>query len=407
MTTLDRHIARSYLVNTALLLAILFLFVVAVDVSINFDEYTRAAGESLRASRDLPPPTWFKTMVFASGLILDLWWPRLIQLGVYILGLVSIAAAGFTLTQMVRHRELVAMLASGISLWRAARPILACAAFLALGQLAVQEFVLPRIAPLLTRDAQQAGRRTLGASRLRLTPDAQGRVFHAASFDADAGVLTDLCVIERDAAGQATRSITADRAVWVAGSAGSGGAKGNQGGGNGGGGVGEGGAGGGGGAWVLERGFARSFSDQGGLPAAVDRIQTNLDPMTLKIRRFAGFRNSLSFSQVSQMLRRPELLADPSRARIDELERIRFGRFGVVGCNLLGLIMCLPLFLRREPIPMMLPAVKATPIAMLALLGGVLGTTLAIPALPPELGVFLPALALLPLAIASATSIKT
>lgn len=377
MNTLDRAIARHYIVNTALLLAILFLFIVAVDVSINFDEYTRAASDSLRASRDLPPPTWFKTMVFASGLVLDLWWPRLIQLGVYILGMVSIAGAGFTLTQMVRHRELVAMLASGISLWRAARPILVCAGALALVQLGVQEFVLPRIAPLLTRDAQQAGRRTLGASRLRLTPDAEGRVFHAASFDADAGVLTDLCVIERDAAGQASRSITADRAVWSNG------------------------------AWVLEKGFARSFVDQGGLPAPVARIQTNLDPMTLKIRRFAGFRNSLSFSQVTEMLRRPELLADPSRARIDELERIRFGRFGVVACNLLGLIMCLPLFLRREPIPMMLPAVKAAPIAMLALLGGVLGVSLAVPALPPELSVFLPSLALLPLAIASATSIKS
>ena len=90
-----------------------------------------------------------------------------------------------------------------------------------------------------------------------------------------------------------------------------------------------------------------------------------------------------------------------------ELERIRMGRFGVVGCNLLGLIMCLPLFLRREPVPMMLPAIKATPVAMVALLGGVLGTSLAIPALPPELSVFLPTLALLPLAIASATSIKT
>ena len=372
MTLLDRTIARQFLGNTLLLLVILFTFIVAVDVSVKFDEYTKAATQALTS--DQGPPGWGRTLIFAMGLVLDFWWPQLIQLGVHLLGMVMIAGAGFTLTQMVRHRELVAMLAGGLSLRRAARPILFCAAALSLGQLAVQEYVLPRIAPLLTRTPQQAGHRTMGADRLKLTSDAQGRVFHAAAFDADKGVLTGLYVIERDAQGVGTREISADRAVWSQG------------------------------AWVLHRGFARPFADAGTLPQSLDRLETNLDPMTLRLRRFAEYRGTLSFSQASEMLRRGP---DAGGAHADEIERIRLGRFGTVLCNLLGLIIVLPLFLRREPIPMMLPAVKAAPLAMLVLLGGFLGTSLAVPALPAALSVFLPALALLPLAIASGTSLKT
>ncbi len=372
MTLLDRYIARQFLGNTLLLLVILFTFVVAVDVSVKFDEYTKAATQALTS--DQGPPGWGRTLIFALGLVLDFWWPQLIQLGVHLLGMVMIAGAGFTLTQMVRHRELVAMLASGLSLRRAARPILFCAVMLSLGQLAIQEYVLPRIAPLLTRTPQEAGQRTMGTNRLNLTSDAKGRVFHATTFDADRGVLTGLHVIERDAQGVGIREISADRATWS------------------------------GGAWVLQRGFARPFADAGTLPESIDRLESNLDPMTLRLRRFSEYRATLSFSQASEMLRRG---TDVGGAHSDEIERIRLGRFGTMLCNMLGLIIVLPLFLRREPIPMMLSAIKAAPLAMLVLLGGLLGTSLPVPALPAALSVFLPALALLPLAIASGTSLKT
>jgi lipopolysaccharide export system permease protein len=381
MTLLDRHIARQFITNTLLLLFILFAFVIAVDVSVKFDEYTRAARNALTSPQG--PPSWGRTMVFALGLVLDFWWPQLIQLTVHLLGLVMIAGAGFTLAQMVKHRELVAMLAGGISLRRAAAPILSAAALFSLGQLAVQEYVLPRIAPLLTRTAQQAGSRTLGVERLKLTADAQGRVFHAAAFDADKGILTGLSVIERDTSGVGVREISADRAVWN------------------------------GTSWSLDKGFVRPFADASALPQRLDRLETNLDPMALRLRRFAEYRHTLSFAQAGEMLHAASRTSDRasalvlSRAQADEIRRIQLGRFGTVLCNLLGLLIALPVFLRREPVPMMLPSIKAAPIAMIVLLGGFLGTSLPVPALPAALSVLLPALAMLPLAIASVTSLKT
>ena len=68
MTLLDRSIARQFLGNTLLLLVILFTFIVAVDVSVKFDEYTKAATQALTS--DQGPPGWGRTLIFAMGLVM-------------------------------------------------------------------------------------------------------------------------------------------------------------------------------------------------------------------------------------------------------------------------------------------------------------------------------------------------
>ena len=122
---------------------------------------------------------------------------------------------GFTVSQLVRHRELIAMLASGQSLYRAAVPILVVAAMLTGVQVVNQELVLPRLAPLLTRDQSKAGTHELGDASVPLTRDGLGRVWHARSFDADSGTLTDITVWERDAQGRPTALYTAEAATWA------------------------------------------------------------------------------------------------------------------------------------------------------------------------------------------------
>ena len=48
--------------------------------------------------------------------------PRVFQFYSYLMGIVSIGAMGFTLAQMHQHKELVAIMASGVSLFRVAVP---------------------------------------------------------------------------------------------------------------------------------------------------------------------------------------------------------------------------------------------------------------------------------------------
>ncbi|MCA9298960.1 MAG: hypothetical protein KDA28_07830, partial [Phycisphaerales bacterium] len=121
MSLLDRYIARQFLTNVVVLFVILFCFIITIDVSLNIDRFSRIATE-LMASQG--QSGFLKRASLTSMLILDLWWPRLLQLFNYMLGLVMVAAMGFTCSQMVRHRELVAILASGQSLMRVARPVL-------------------------------------------------------------------------------------------------------------------------------------------------------------------------------------------------------------------------------------------------------------------------------------------
>ena len=137
------------------LVAVLFSFVVAVDVSLNIDKYIEGVTK-------MDPHAGFirRGVLIALGVI-DIWWPKLLQLFNYLVGLVLVAAMGFTFTQLVRHRELVAVLAGGISLQRAARPVL----IVAIGVMGLRwvnsELILsnPRVAPLLTRDPGDIGKR--------------------------------------------------------------------------------------------------------------------------------------------------------------------------------------------------------------------------------------------------------
>lgn len=385
MSTLDRYIARQYLVNIIALVVVLFAFIITIDLSLNFDDFMSMA--QTRGATAEGEPSAVRKLLLAVFLVFDYWWPKLIQLFNYLIGLVVIGAMGFTCAQMARHREFVAALAGGVSLFRLLRPLLLVALLMTTIQAFNFEFVIPRLADLIQRNRDQASQRRLDDLPVRLVPDSMRRLFYARSFDAEAGVLTDLTVLERSPLGPAVRAIVAPRAVWRDG------------------------------GWDLEGGFAESRSSQQAPRQAVARIETDLDPVAIKVARFAGYSQSLSWRQISELLRRPELLGlgaspegrDPTliRQRVEELERIRFGRVAIMLSNLLSLLIVTPFFLRKEPSNVLLSSLKAAPLAVVGVLGGVLGASAAVPGLPPSVGVFVPALILLPMAIAAVTSIRS
>lgn len=380
MKLLDRYIARQYLINIVALLVILFSFVVTIDVSLNFDRFVEGADKLIKSGDPEATAGGLRRVLVVLYVIADLWWPRLLQLFNFLIGMVLVGAMGFTCTQLVRHRELVAMLASGQSLHRVARPVLMVALGFTLLQALNQELVIPHVAPLLTRDHGDAGKKSLGSTSLPLSADGQGRLFYAREFDADRGVLNDLYIWERDPDGLADRRIYAGAATWRDG------------------------------GWDLHAGYAESrrpgsAGQSAALPhTPVDRVQTDLDPTAIRMRRYAGYSQSLAWRQVGQMLDKPELIDAGLRER---LERIRFGRISVMLANLLSLLITLPFFLRREPTNMVLQSLKCAPVGIVSLMGGVLGSAAGIPGVPAALGVFIPVMVLLPIAIASVTSIKS
>lgn len=375
MGILDRYIARQFLINVVVLFAILFCFVVVIDVSLNFERFSRVASE-LATRGEGEAPGWVRRSFVTVLVIVNLWWPRLLQLFNFLLGMVMVAAMGFTCSQMNRHREFLAMLAAGLSLKRIARPVLVIALGLTALQALNQELVIPQIAPLLTRDHGDAGKVTLGSSEAPLAADGQGRVFRAREFDADREVLTGLYVLQRDERGTAVRAISADEAVWRDG------------------------------GWDLTGGWSAPRGPRDGTqapPGPIDRLETSLGPTELKMSRFQSYRQALSFAQAGALIRQPGRDAG-SRER---LERIRWGRLSIMMSNLLTLIIALPFYATREPGNMVVQSLKCAPISILALMGGVLGASAAIPGLPAAIGVFIPVMILVTVALARSSSIPS
>lgn len=379
MGTLDRYIARQFLINAALLAVMLGAFIVAVDVSLNVDEYLHRADETSGGAAGL------RRALVTVLLVWDLWWPRLLQLLNFASGLVLVGAMSFTLAQLVRHRELVAMMAGGVSLYRAARPVMVAAVLLLGVQVVNQELVLPRLAPLLSRSIKDAGKREFDRYQLPLISDRQGRVLTAREFDPNTGTIQGVYVLERDSAGRAVRRITAEKGVWDAGA----------------------------GVWRLTGGVGRSMrlgeisatdaSARAGEPVAA--VQTSVDPTVLLANKYRFYSQTLSWAQLFEGIGLPNL---PQTMR-DDLSRIAWGRASTLIGTLLSMVICLPYFLTREPKNMVMQSLKAAPVAVGTLMGTILGAAAPIPSdlLPPWLAAFVPVLAMLPIAIAQGTSVRT
>lgn len=381
MRLLDRTIATQYLVNVLALFVILFSFVVAIDAGLNLDEFIERAEEL--GTTDGEPPSGVRKALLTATLVVDLWWPRLLQLYNYLLGIVMVGATGFTLSQMVRNRELVAIMASGVSLRRVAVPILVVSGVLTTIQLANAELVIPRIAPLIPRDHDQAGTRDLGATRLLLVPDAQGRLFSAARYDAATDAMIDVHIMERDDNGILTRHIIADRADSTPD------------------------------GWRLTRGLATTpgSSEQTTSPATpVDFVPSDLDPTMLRVTQFAGYSQSLSFRQIGQMLDIIDRAGgDPDRleARITRLERLRWSRFAIAIANLIGVALALPFFLTRLPTNMVVQSLRCAPVALGAIMGGIIGSAVPMPGVPTAISVFVPVVLLSPMLVWASSAIRS
>lgn len=375
MGLLDRHIALRFLANFALIFSVMFLFAAAIQTILNLDAYTEAARAAVDAGR-------FGSMWIALPVaLIDFNAPRVFQFYAYLVGLGSVAAAGFTLVQLVRTRELVAMLAAGISLWRVALSIGLVAVGLNLLQLANGELILPRLAPRLARDESSILRASANEFAVRLMQDRNGRLLLAQRFDPALDEMSGVLVIERDERGAATRRIEAPRATWDDARKG----------------------------WILEKGVATGRSRPGNGDARDGRLErtepigfiaTDISPDAVRARYFRGFAQLLSTQKIN------ELAAEGGVSGADAM-RLVGQRFAGACVNLLMLLITLPFFLVREPRKMLRPSVLCAAVAVPGLLVSFFVMTVDVPMLPPAVGVFLPVAVLLPIAAGRIGGLRT
>lgn len=384
MGVLDRYVGRQFAINVLALLALLMGFVVLVDVSLKADEYLRVGSQAATATGEAVKVDGLRRFLVAFLSVIEIWGPKLLQLYNFIIGMVLIGAMGFTFAQLVRHRELVAMMASGIPLWRVARPVMLITAVALVLQIANQELVIPRLAPLLVRDVGDVGKREFDRFAVRLLPDGQGRVLMARSFDPGTQKLEDVYVLERDATGRAIGRITATSATWT------------------------------GQSWKLADGIRRSLllreqtltpQGQTTLARPIATLTSSIDPSAVLASHYRTYGQTLSWRQIASALSLPSL---PDQTRT-ELIRTAWARGATIVGTLLSMLIAMPFFLTREPRNMVLQSLKAAPVAIGCIVAGVLGAAAPVPTelLPPALAAVLPVLAMLPVAIVQITSIRS
>jgi lipopolysaccharide export LptBFGC system permease protein LptF len=395
MTLLDRHILTRFLLNFAMLFAIMFVFAAAIDVVLALDDFVEAADRLGSEDAGYGARVWLLIR-----LALDFQAPRTFQFYGFLHGMVAIGAMGFTLSRMYKHRELVAMLAAGISMQRVAMPFVVGMFVLGLVQLVNQELFLPRVAPLLIRGHGEIGQRTIQAFPVDFTRDDRGALLQAARFDPDARTLTGVTILERDERGRTRQRTTADSATWGRIETADGDVPG----------------------WVLEGGAGveldiGSAADPatGALAVEPDSARmaredasffaTNLSPEVLVLRRHGEYASMLSLQQIGEILENPGAI--DREALIQALSRYRWSRFSSVIVNVLLMWLALPAFLIRGPANLMLRALVCAGATLPAVILAAIFTLVTISGIPPAVSVFLPALVLTPVVIAQWLRVET
>ncbi|MCO6438048.1 MAG: LptF/LptG family permease [Phycisphaerae bacterium] len=310
MTILDRYILRSLLINYLIALGVMISLYVVLDLFVNMDEFTeqrRPIGVTMLNMASYYGPHVFVYFAQLSGVI-------------------ALFACMATIARMRRQNELTAMLASGVSLYRVAAPILgfglATTALLILDT----EVLTPRVAHLLARDHDDVdGTRAYGVYFL---PDRNGALVSAGRFYPRTQDLRQLLVLRRTPEGNIAQTIEADRATWepptpqrrV-------------------------------GRWVLERGIQRTRTEHAaaGLGPTGERFiepvsyyESDLSPVEIELRQSEGWIRYLSLGQLKR-------LQESGLAERDLAVQTRHARVTAPIVGMVLLLLGLPFFLDRSP----------------------------------------------------------
>lgn len=312
MTTLDRYIFRGLLLNYLIALAVMISLYVVLDMLFNMDEFTETGGGMLILLTKLW--SYYSARVFEYFSQLS--------------GVISLFACLLTVARMRRLNELTAVIASGVSLYRVAVPVLAFGLITTGLWYIDTEIVIPHIAHKLARRHDDAlGKRSYGVWFLA---DRDNALLSAREYDPSERELKRLLVIRRHADGTLDSIIQADLANWQPTPGGS--ARGR---------------------WVLERGVERrrGTEDENAVSLGEDMpfedlryYDSDLDPRSVELRQATGWVRYLSTARMLEL--RSQNLDIDTRRRIAQT---RHARFTTPLVSLLMLCLGLPFVLDRMP----------------------------------------------------------
>jgi lipopolysaccharide export system permease protein len=309
MKKLDKYVAKNFLVGYAISLAVLMGMRIVTDLFVNLDEF--AEHSTLTTTEVL------KNIATYYG----------IQATVYFrdfAGLITVIAAVFSLGKMTRNNELVAVMASGVSLKRLIMPIVILSVLLT-GVLVVdQEFVIPNLADKLVLSPDEIGADAW--DRIWFLPDSKGSLICSPHFDIRTETMSSPTIITRSRPDpstpwRVTGRITADRATYDQAA----------------------------GSWILENGKYLAAPIMG--PKAIfepvrsiDSYQTEVTIKDIIVRRKSGFLSYMSWRDLAAMSAQKTKIRDVAQLLSEKHFRITEPMI-----DLIMLMIALPVLVCRDP----------------------------------------------------------
>ena len=360
---LDRYVAKNFLTGYGIAFCVLIGMRILTDMFVNLDEFSEHS--------DLG--TWavikniFTFYIFNSTLYFR-----------DFAGMITVVAASFSFGRMVRSNELVAIMASGISLKRIISPIV----FLSLlftGILVIdQELVIPRLADKLVRSHDAVpGQESYGVLFLS---DEKGSLICSQRFYTKTSKLTEPTILLRKkikpGIWEVTGKIDADEATDPDKT----------------------------GRWILKNGrLWDKYSTEGEKP--IDVYTSNVTAKNISVRCKSEYKTLLSLGQLIA------LAAQGTEKDVAQLSSQKHFRITDPLINLIMLMISLPILVCRDP-----KAVKSAVMFSFALTGAcfitafvckMLATEVIFDKVMPELWAWLPIFIFTPVAFIELDSMKT
>ncbi|MHC4680791.1 MAG: LptF/LptG family permease [Planctomycetota bacterium] len=172
MKILDKYVAKNFLVGYAIALCVLLGLRIIIDLFVKLDEFTERV--------DLGTAAVIKNILTFYGLNCTLYFRDFA-------GMITVVAASFSFGKMVRSNELVAVMASGVSLKRIIGPIVFLAMLLTGVMVVNQELIIPRFADKLVRSHDDVpGQESYD---VRFISDGSGSLICSQRFDVETSTL--------------------------------------------------------------------------------------------------------------------------------------------------------------------------------------------------------------------------
>jgi lipopolysaccharide export LptBFGC system permease protein LptF len=366
MKIIDRYVTKNFLIGYVIAFCVLMGLRIVIDMFVNLDEFTQHA--------DLSALAVVKNILIFYGLNSTLYFRDFA-------GMITVVAAAFSFGKMVRSNELVAVMASGVSLKRVIGPIVILALLLTGLLIIDQEFIIPPLADkLVRRPSEVPGRESYN---VWFISDGNGSLICSQRFDVKTSTLHNPTIllrrgIARLGTWEVTGRIDAERAVYNS--------KTNK--------------------WDLIDGRLIERASLEGAKA-IASYASDITPKDIPVRRKSEHETLLSWRQLDVLVSQAE------QGKIKNLRQLlsqKHFRVTKPIINLVMLMVCLPILVCRDP-----KSTKSATMISFAMVGVCFVATFTCEMLAPEANSFygigfwawLPVFIFLPIAFIELDSMKT